>query len=82
MGVFERMLVALRERIPIKMEQEVINLRGSSRGGGGGGSGGKQKDKVDVFRGSKFFFFSTLFYYKHPLKDYKLMKKGEEVVIR
>ncbi|GAA5899143.1 uncharacterized protein JCM6883_005121 [Sporobolomyces salmoneus] len=52
-GVFERMLVALRERIPRKLEQEDITGRK-------GGGGGKQKDKVDVFRGTDYqmaFFF-------------------------
>lgn len=49
MGVFERVLVALRERIPIKLEHE--DVMKSSRGSGGG----KQRDKVDVFRGSERF---------------------------
>lgn len=47
MGVFERLLVALRERIPRKVEQE--DLMYSSRNK----QGGKSKDKVDVFRGCK-----------------------------
>jgi chorismate synthase len=51
-GVFERILIALRERIPLKLEQDDLNNNTSRRQGGGGG--GKQKDKVDVFRGSEF----------------------------
>ncbi|GAA5949799.1 hypothetical protein JCM3765_007695 [Sporobolomyces pararoseus] len=57
-GVLERILIALRERIPLKLEQEEIGV--NNRGGGGGKSSGKQKDKVDVFRGSDYqmaFFF-------------------------
>lgn len=44
-GVFERILVALKDRIPLKLQQEDL---------GKVNSGSKQKrEKVDVFRGSK-----------------------------
>jgi len=51
-GVFERILVALKDRIPLKLQLEEIG-RGSKS------SSGKQKrEKVDVFRGSKFINLS------------------------
>ncbi|GAA5923314.1 uncharacterized protein JCM15063_003607 [Sporobolomyces koalae] len=54
-GVFERILVALKDRIPIKIQQEDITNRYHKSG-----SGPKHKDKVDVFRGTDYqmaFFF-------------------------
>ncbi|GAA6018177.1 hypothetical protein JCM11491_005621 [Sporobolomyces phaffii] len=61
-GVFERMLVALKERIPTKLEQEGIVAKGAHKSGGGAAAAaaGKPKDKVDVFRGTDYqmaFFF-------------------------
>lgn len=50
--MFERILVALKDRIPLKLQLEEI-------GRGTKSSSGKQKrEKVDVFRGSKFIFLS------------------------
>ncbi|GAA5828100.1 hypothetical protein JCM5353_005218 [Sporobolomyces roseus] len=53
-GVFERILVALKDRIPLKLQLEEI-------GRGTKSSSGKQKrEKVDVFRGTDYqmaFFF-------------------------
>lgn len=55
-GVFERILVALKDRIPLKLQMEEIGRASKS-------SSGKQKrEKVDVFRGSKFISSSLSLY--------------------
>ncbi|GAA6064787.1 hypothetical protein JCM10212_004958 [Sporobolomyces blumeae] len=51
-SVFERMLVALKDRIPLKLQQEDVLGRAKKHQ--------RQRDKVDVFRGADYqmaFFF-------------------------